>query len=262
MHKKKQFLYSSDSTTNTTQPVLGAKSTHNPLFEETSDRAIRAAHRRKRNSIMALTGLVCIGLSFLGYQKYQSHIHKEIAANFLKIENIYIEESKQFQEKNAKNPQSFMMVVPHVESLPKYIEFAKSHENHPLALHAQIKAISIMVESGQTQELEAPLDSAIRKSIKNPYLQLRLRKIKAGFLADQKKWEDSIKELEFIEKIPENPIVGEIKLQRARTLLAAGRKEDATALLKQLMEDPPTLSEMGGRSLATEAAIWLNYYQL
>jgi hypothetical protein len=118
------------------------------------------------------------------------------------------------------------------------------------------------VESGQTQELEAPLDSAIRKSIKNPYLQLRLRKIKAGFLADQKKWEDSIKELEFIEKIPENPIVGEIKLQRARTLLAAGRKEDATALLKQLMEDPPTLSEMGGRSLATEAAIWLNYYQL
>ena len=256
---KIKTLSSGDSST---FPELGGKSLRNPLFEETSDRAIRLAHRRKRTTVATIVGVIILIAGIFGFNKFQDLENKKIVTEFLKVETKYTEELKQFQEASSKNPTLQLTSPKHEKSLPLFVAFAKSFENHPLALQALLKVIAIKVDSGQTQDVLPFLDTAIQKSLKNNLIQIRLRKIRAGVLADQNNFDEAVKELVFTEKIPDNPITGELKLLRGRFLFAADKKEEAAKVFNELIQTPAADSDVGGRSLATEASLWLKYYQL
>lgn len=243
--------------------IVIPKSTRNPLFEETSDRAIRTAHRRKWTFFGTLGLLVGVAVGIWFWHAREQALVREMTTEYLAIEAAFGEEQQKFQDaqKAAGDKADFTKSPDHAASAQKFAEYARKYPEEPLGWQAALRASSLLIEQKKTKDAQDLLENVTRRTLKNNVAQARLRRTLAGVYADQGDYAKAISELEFAEKLPDNPVLDETRLLRAQFLYLAGRKDDAAKLLKELSASAG-LDATGARSVATEASLWLGYWGL
>lgn len=245
-------------------PFVVPKSTRNPLFEETSDRAIRTAHRRKW-TLVAAVGL-CIGaaVGIYAHHHAQEDAARSLTLSYLAIDAQFNDEQTKFQESlQAAGENADLSAEPdHSASAQKFAEFARAHSDNPLALQAALRASSLLIEAKKPQEALDLLELVSRRTLSNNIAQARLRRTLAGIHADSGNFDKALAELDFAIKLPDNPVLNETKLLRAQVLYLSGKKEEAATALRELAALPAVPAEMSGKSVATEASLWLGFWGL
>ncbi|MFZ9521389.1 MAG: YfgM family protein [Silvanigrellaceae bacterium] len=252
-----------DSSDTMQQGRVGAGTVKRPIFEETSERAIKAAHRRKWTMIATVALVVLIGAGLLGFSWYKGRQERALTQAYLEIDAIYQNENQAFEEKLKTDPK---LNTPdarpdHAGSTQKFEEFAKTYSKAPIGWQAALRASNNYIEQQKYAEAQALLEPLLIKTLKHVVFQVRVRKTLAGILAEQGQMDKALEELNFLEKLAENPIVADVKLMRAQILFKKGQKEDAANLLRELAADKSP-AEGSARSIASEAALWLGYWGL
>lgn len=260
-NRSRHTILSSDTLQ---QSGVAAGSMKRPVFEETSEKAIRAAHRRKWTMLGTIVLVVLIGAGLLTYSWSKSREERNLIQSFLEIDNLYQTENKTFEDKLRADPK---LNTPdarpdHTASTQKYTEFAKANVKHSIGWQAALRASGQLIEQQKFAEAQALLEPLLIKTLRHLVFQVRVRKTLAGVLAEQGQIDQAIGHLDFLEKLADNPLVPEVKLMRAQLLYKKGQKEDAGKILRELASDKSRASEGGARSVASEASLWLGYWGL
>ncbi|MEY3901000.1 MAG: hypothetical protein RL189_306 [Pseudomonadota bacterium] len=246
------------------QGSVASGASKRPIFEETSERAIRAAHRRKWTVIATVGIIVAIGTGLLIFSWQKGRQARALTQSFIEIDALYQGEIQAFEEKLKANPQ---LNTPdarpdHAGSTQKFAEFAKLNVKSPIGWHAALRASGQFIEQQKYAEAQALLEPLLIKTLKHVVFQVRVRKTLAGLLAEQGQIDQALEQLNFLEKLADNPMVPEVKLMRAQLLYSKGQKEEAAKLLRELSADKSNTAEGSARSVASEAALWLGYWGL
>lgn len=247
------------------QGGVAAGSMQRPIFEETSARAIQAAHRRKWTMVGFVALLLAIGSGLLVYSWQKNKAERLLVQSYVEIDALYVSENQAFEEKLKANPS---LNTPdarpdHAQSTKRFEEFAKSHAKSPLGWQAALRASSELIEQQKYAEAQALLEPLLIRTLKHVVVQVRVRKTLAGLMAEQGQFDQALDQLSFLEKLPDNPLVPEVRLMRAQLLYKKGQKDQAAQLLKELAADSKAaVGEGSARSVATEAALWLGYWGL
>lgn len=259
-----QPLLSDSPKASTPATFVAPRAASNPLFEETSLRAIKLAHRRKWTTVGTVLVLACSGVALLAYSKFSENADRKIAGSFLAIETEYAAELQKYQtQMQTLGDKAPVDLLPdHQVSMGKFAEFAKAHPNDPLAWQGALRAASFYVERRQPEEARTLLEGVARKTLKNAFIQTRVRRTLAGIYAEAGDTDKALAEIDFIEKLPENPIPAETKLFKARLLYAAGKKDAAATLLRELTANPEINADPSNRSVSVEASLWLGFWGL
>lgn len=256
----KRFL-SSDTVQ---QGGIATGSVKRPIFEETSERAIRAAHRRKWTVIATVGLVVAIGAGLLIFSWQKGRDERALTQSFLDIEAVYQGELQSFEDKLRADPK---LNTPdarpdHAASTQKFSEFAKAHVKSPLGWQAALRAANNLIEQQKYAEAQALLEPLLIKTLKHMVFQVRVRKTLAGLLAEQGQFDPALEQLNFLEKLADNPLVPEVRLMKAQVLYKKGQKDEAGKILRELAADKSTVAEGSSRSVASEASLWLGYWGL
>ncbi|MEN9826187.1 MAG: hypothetical protein RI953_1932 [Pseudomonadota bacterium] len=252
-----------DSSDTMQQGRVATGTMKRPIFEETSERAIKAAHRRKWTMIATIGLVLLLGAGLLGFSWYTARQERALTQAFLEIDSIYQTENQTFEEKLRLDPK---LNTPdarpdHTASTQKFEAFAKANDKSALGWQAALRAANFYIEQQKFAEAQALLEPLLIKTLKYVIFQVRVRKTLAGILAEQGQLDQAIEQLSFLEKLPDNPLVADVKLMRAQILFKKGQKEEAGKILRELAADK-TPAEGGARSVASEAALWLGYWGL
>lgn len=233
-------------------------------FEATSGRAIQLAQRRKWTLVGTLTAVLLGAAGFFAWHQVRESRDRSFSNEFLAVEQQYQQELESFQSKVdalPKEKQADAGEPDHSASAKRFEELAKKAPNHPLGWQAALRAAAALVEQGKGAEAAYLLELVLPGTRKSVLVQTRVRRTLANIYADLKEYDKAIGELSFIEKLPDAPGVEEAKLFRAQVLYLAGRKDEAKQLLVQLSQGGE-LGPLAERSIASEAALWLNYWGL
>jgi len=262
-HKPRAFALDSDKPTAT---IMLPKSARNPLFEETSERAIRTAHRRKWTLLASIGVVLGAAIGFWAFNKQQERTARSVAVEYVAIDTLYVDEQTKFQEslRAAGDAADYTKSADHTASAQRFAEFSRKYPSDPLGWQAALRAASAFIEAKKPKEAQELLENVERRTLKNNIAQARLRRTLAGIYADAGEFDKAIAELEFAEKLPDNPALEETKLLHAQILYLAGKKPEAAAMLRTLASSVSTegADASGGRSVATEAGLWLGYWGL
>lgn len=259
--RTRAHLFSSDTLQ---QGGVSAGSVKRPIFEETSEKAIRAAHRRKWTLLATLTAVVLVAAILLGYSWYTSRQQRLLTQSFLEIDSVYQEELRNFEEKLKADPKlnSVDARPDHSVSAQKFAEFAKANVKSALGWQAALRAATHYTDQQKYAEAQGLLEPLLIKTLNHMVFQVRVRKTLAGLLAEQGQLDQALEQLSFLEKLPDNPLVADVRLMRAQLLFKKGQKDEAGKLLRELAADKSTAAEGSSRSVASEAALWLSYWGL
>lgn len=247
------------------QGGVAAGSMQRPIFEETSAKAIKAAHRRKWTLVGSVAAVLAIGVALLVYSWQKSKAERQLTQSYLEIDALYVSENQAFEEKLKVDPKLNTpdARVEHTESTKKFEEFAKANVRSPLGWQAALRASNELIEQQKFTEAQALLEPLLIRTLKHVVVQVRVRKTLAGILAEQGQIDPALEQLSFLEKLPDNPMVPEVRLMRAQLLYKKGQKDQAAQLLKELAADTKAaVGEGSARSVATEAVLWLGYWGL
>ena len=240
------------------------KSIKNPLFEETSERAIRAAHRRKWTLVGTVIAALTVIVAAMSYARIDSNSERKLVSEYLAIDATYTAELEKFQtELQAAGANATPDMAPdHSGSTQKFADFAKKHPTDPLAWQAALKAATSNIEAKKYDEAAALLEPLAARTLQNDIIQTRVRRTLAGIYAQKGNFDKALAELNLVEKLANNPVPGETRLLKAQILYQAGKKEDAGKLLRELQQSGSVEGDFMGRSVSTEAGFWLGYWQL
>jgi len=247
------------------QGGVAASTMQRPIFEETSAKAIQAAHRRKWTLVGFVAVVLAIGTGLFVYSWQKSKAERLLVQSYLEIDALYVAENQAFEEKLKADPQ---LNTPdarpdHAPSTKKFEEFARANVKSPLGWQAALRASSELIEQQKYAEAQALLEPLLIRTLKHVVVQVRIRKTLAGLMAEQGQFDPALEQLSFLEKLPDNPMVPEVRLMRAQLLYKKGQKDQAAQLLKELAADSTAaVGEGSARSVATEAALWLGYWGL
>lgn len=253
------------SLDNLQQGGIAASSMQRPIFEETSAKAIREAHRRKWTLISFVVVFCAIGAGLLVYSWQKNRSERALIQTYLEIDAQFVSENQAFEEKLKADPK---LNTPdarpdHLASALKFEEFAKANVKSPLGWQAALRAANEFISLQKYAEAQALLEPLLIRTLKHVVVQVRVRKTLAGLLAEQGQIDSAIEQIVFLEKLPENPLVAEVRLMKAQLLYKKGDKEQAASILKELMADSKaSVGEGNARPVSTEAALWLGYWGL
>ena len=244
--------------------VIVPRSTKNPLFEETSERAIRAAHRRKWTLVGTVIAGISLVVAVMFYAQIDSKSERKIVTEYLAIDATYSAELEKFQaEMQAAGAKATPDMAPdHSGSSQKFAEFAKKYPADPLAWQAALKAATSNIEAKKFDDAAGLLEPLAARTLQNDIIQTRVRRTLAGIYAQKGNYDKALSELNLIEKLANNPVPGETRLFKAQVLFQAGKKEEAGKLLRELQQGGSSEGDFRGRSVSTEAGLWLGYWQL
>lgn len=259
--RARTHLFSSDTIQ---QGRVASAAGKRPIFEETSERAIRAAHRRKWTMIGTVTLVVLIGAGLLTYSWQKSRTERTLTQSFLEIEAVYQAEIQSFEDKLRADPK---LNTPdarpdHSGSSKKFEEFAKANANKPIGWQSALRAANTYIEQQKFAEAQALLEPLLIKTLKHIVFQVRVRKTLAGLMAEQGQLDPALEQLNFLEKLPENPLLAEVRLMQAQLLYKKGQKEEAGKILRDLAANNSAAAEGSARSVASEASLWLGFWGL
>jgi predicted negative regulator of RcsB-dependent stress response len=254
-------FFSSDTLQQGRVAASGGK---RPIFEETSERAIRAAHRRKWTVVGTVVLVVGAGAGLLTYSWSKSRAERVVTQSYIDIETVHKDEIKAFEEKVKADPK---LNTPdarpdHSGSAKKFEDFAKAHPNSALGWNAALRAANTFIEQQKYAEAQALLEPLLIKTLRHVVFQVRVRKTIAGLLAEQGKIEPALEQLSFLEKLSDNPLLSEVRLMQAQLLYKKGDKEQAGKILRELAANKSTAAEGNARSVASEASLWLGFWGL
>ncbi|MEY4064145.1 MAG: hypothetical protein RIR26_353 [Pseudomonadota bacterium] len=247
------------------QSGLTAGTMKRPIFEETSAKAIRAAHRRKWTMVTTVALVCMVAAALLGFSWHRNRVERALVEEYLAIDSLYTTEKQSFEDKLRAEPK---LNTPdarpdHGPSAKKFEEFAKANVASPLGWQAALRASSEYIEVQKFAEAQSLLEPLLIRTLKHVVVQVRVRKTIAGLLAEQGQFDPALEQLAFLEKLADNPLVPEVRLLKAQILYKKGQKEDAGKLLKELAADTKAaVGEGSSRSVATEASLWLGYWGL
>ncbi len=234
------------------------------VYDETALRAIRAAHRRKWTTIAAVVAVVAMGVGVFAYSHYSKSRDDALVSGYLQVDKMFSTEQESFisaMQKPGADPAKIGK-PDHMASAKKFEEFARANSFQPLAWVAGLRAASEYIEKGQSDSAISLLELVASRTMKHPLIQVRARRTLAGLYADKSDFAKALSELEIVEKIPDNPVLSECRLFKAKVFYLSGNKEAAAKLLKEL-SNSPDLSPSGDRSsVANEAALWLGHWGL
>lgn len=236
-----------------------------PIFEETSGKAIQAAHRRKWTLVVTVGLVVGVIVALLVYSNRKTAAEDALVQQYLEIDSKFFSENQAFEEKMKANPASFSPTArpDHTESTKGFAEYAKANVKTTLGWHAALRASAELIEQQKFAEAQSLLDPLLIRTLTHVVFQVRVRKTLAGLLAEQGKFDEAIEHLNFLEKYADNPLIPEVRLTRAQFLYKKGDKESAAQLLKELAADgAAAIGEGNTQSVATEASLWLGYWGL
>jgi predicted negative regulator of RcsB-dependent stress response len=247
------------------QSGLAAGSMKRPIFEETSAKAIRAAHRRKWTMVASVTLVCLVAAALLTFSWRKNRADRVLVQEYLEIDALYTAERQSFEDKLRADPK---LNTPdarpdHSPSAKKFEDFAKANVASPLGWQAALRAANEYIETEKFAEAQSLLEPLLIRTLKHVVVQVRVRKTIAGLLAEQGQFDPALEQLAFLEKLTDNPLVPEVRLMKAQILYKKGQKEEAAKLLKELASDTKAaVGEGSARSVATEASLWLGYWGL
>ncbi len=247
------------------QGGVAAGSMQRPIFEETSAKAIQAAHRRKWTMVGFVVVLLAVASGLLVYSWQKSKAERQLIQSYVEIDALYVSENQAFEDKLKTSPDlnTFDARPDHSQSTKKFEEFAKANVKTSLGWQAALRASSELIEQQKYAEAQALLEPLLIRTLKHVVVQVRVRKTLAGLMAEQGQFDQALEQLSFLEKLPDNPMVPEVRLMRAQLLYKKGEKDQAAQLLKELASDSSAaVGEGSARSVATEASLWLGYWGL
>lgn len=250
---------------NVQQGGVAANSMQRPIFEETSAKAIRAAHRRKWTMLGTVALVVAIAAGLLVYSWQKNKAERTLIQSYLEIDALYLSENQAFEEKLRADPK---LNTPearpdHTGSTQKFQEFARAHSKSPMGWQAALRASNELIEGQKYAEAQALLEPLLIRTLKHVVVQVRVRKTLAGLLAEQGQFDPALEQLAFLEKLPDNPMVPEVKLMKGQILYKKGQKDQAAQVLKELAADSKAaVGEGTTRAVATEASLWLGFWGL
>lgn len=233
-------------------------------YDDTALNAIRAANRRKWTTIITLVVLVVIGVAIFAYSKVSKSRQDALVTAYIQAERLYNSEQENYiseMQKPGADPQK-LGKPDHMPSAQKFEEFARANSSHSLAWVAAFRAASEFIDKGKADSAISLLELVANRTMKHSLVQVRSRRTLAGLYADKNDYVKALAELDILEKIPNNPILSESRLFKAKVLYLAGKKEEAAKLLKELANSTD-ITSMGDRSsVANEASLWLGYWGL
>jgi len=151
----------------------------------------------------------------------------------------------------------------------KLLDFYEQHPVHPLGTQAGLRAIKLLVELENYPKAMEILEALIPQTRKHLVMQVQLRRTLAGLYGEQGQWEKALAQLEFLEQLPDNPILDENMLMKARVLLQLQRKSEAAAVLDTLQQKVPAANQApkSFRDFTTvptsvQATLWKDYLNL
>ena len=256
------------TTDKTSATLVIPKSARNPLFDETSERAIRKAHQRKWTTLGSFGLILAIGVAAFLLQQNRKSSERTLTNEYLMADALFTSEQEKHQEalKAEGDKADFTKTADHSASGEKFAAFAKAYPNSGLGTQAALRAANIFIEAKKTDEAIDLIQIAINKTLKNNIAQAKLRKTLAGLYAEKKDYAKALAELDFAIKLPDNPVLNETKLQKAQVLYLNGKKEETATLLKELAALGGGFSLPGvtdnEEGVANEAALWLGYWGL
>lgn len=240
---------------------FGASKT--PIYDETTAKALRLAHRRKWTMIGSLVLLAAIAIGVIVFNNISSSRAKESAKEFLAIEADFVAATQKFQETLQANPQTAAEARPDYTAVAqRFHDFANRNVDKPLGWQAALRASAIYLDTGKTKEARELLEQVEKRTLKSSLIQVKVRRALAGIYADAKEYDKALAELDFAEKLPDNPGLSEIKLFKGQVLYLAGKKEDAARVLKEIAGDPTALLDPNAKAASSEAAMWIGYWGL
>ncbi len=244
--------------------VLLSESANGVRYDDTALNAIKAAHRRKWTTIFTLVALVALGVGVYVYSHVSKSREDALITAYLQADKMFTTEQESYiAEMQKPGADPAMIGKPnHLPSAKKFEEFARKYPAHNLGWLAAFRAASEYIEKKQTHNAIALLEMISSRTMKHQLIQVRARRTLAGLYADKADYTKALAELDILEKIPDNPVLAENRLFKAKVFFLAGRKDDAAKILKELAANSD-LSTMGDRSTtATEAALWLGHWGL
>lgn len=243
---------------------FGFKTSKDAIYEESAGRAIRLANRRKWTAIGALVILALVIIGGFAFNRTRTSAEKDVVKSYLSIDAEFMAEAQKFQEKvQAAKPEEIENMTPDFSaSAEKFAAFAKENEAHPLGWQASFKAANIFLEAKKVDDALSVLEPLVKRTMGNALLQLKIRRALAGIYAEKKEYEKALAELDFIEKLPDNPAINEIKLFKAQVLYLSGNKEEAAKKLKELSDNALLAFDPSAKAISSEASMWLGYWGL
>lgn len=236
-------------------------------FDRGTTRALQEV-RRKRITLLTTVSVIILLLGgYFAYHTRETRKEKELVAQYSAIEQEYQQQTRNFFEQMQKLPQNLAFsITPNYDVVAdKFAAFAKKYPKHPYGQLAAIKAASVYSEKTKTKEALELLEPLAKANLSNTPFQLKVRQSLAGLYAQDKNYEKAIKELEYCEKLKDNPIVDEIRLTRAQYLYLAGKTKEAGELLADLSKSTAGGSQNpfgGDSSVGQKAREWKNYWGL
>jgi predicted negative regulator of RcsB-dependent stress response len=246
----------------TTSTLSSVEAMSGVRFDDSSLKAIRAAHRRKWTSIGAVTAVAAVGVGVFVYSKLARERQNELVTQFIQAEMKQESIQELFQkEMEGKNPAEIK--DPDFSSSTKlYEKFFWDNSSEPIAWVAGLRAASAQMDKGEFDAAAKILNEVLPHTLKFATLQVRVRRSLASIHAEKGDYKKALAELDILEKIPDNPILDENKLFRAKVLYLSGEKEKAGAILKDLAKTAETAAFGDRSSVASEARLWLGYWGL
>lgn len=241
----------------------GSFSLKGAVFEESSARAIKLAHRRKWTALGTIFALILIGVGALIYHNVTTNRERDLVREFLAIEGEFTAESERFQQKVQSAGAAAADLTPEYGPIAdKFAAFGKEHVNKAVGWQASIRAANIYLSNKKIDEARQLLEPLVKRTLSYNLMQIKIRRALAGIYAEQKNFDKALAELDYLEKLPDNPSLNEIKLFKAQVLYMADKKEEAAKRLRELSDNALAGFDPSARSTASEAAMWLGYWGL
>jgi tetratricopeptide (TPR) repeat protein len=246
------------------------KSTRNPLFDQTSEKAIRVAHRRKWTSLVTLLTVLGTSIGLYFWTQARKNSERELTKEFISIQAEFDKEQEAFQDtqKAAGKDADFSKSPDHTATAQKFFEFAKKHNDGNLGVQAALRASSAFIEKKDWDKAIELINDVARKTLSNTVAQSKLKMVLAKVYFEKGELPKALAELDYAVKLKDNPILDETKLLKAQVLYFNNQKKEAAELLRELANSPSmSLPELmgggGGESqIASEAAMWLGHWGL
>lgn len=231
-------------------------------FEETSYRAIRLAQRRK----WTLIGSIALALGVLvfilvNYQVKQSKTN-ELTNHLMLAENVFSQELEAFQTGFQNLPEQqkldYLKKKPvHDNSAPLFKALYEKSPNHPVGFQAGLRYASILLEGEQWTQATEVLETLKSHLPSFAIAQSQVRRALAGAYAKTNDFEKALIEMEFLEKLPRNPLLHQHKLFKSEILYLAGKKELAKQSLIDIANNPVVETQ-----IREQAKLWLSFWGL
>jgi len=214
-------------------------------LDETSAKAFRAAKLRYLFivcTVLFIT-LVCIGVFI--YQNKQKKSLAKLAQEYAHIESLYYQENQQTLKTSSASEQN--QIIDHAKSIALFRQFAWSNARNSYGWQAAIRTVNYDINNGNIQAPKELLQRIIENSYNFPLIQIKFGLALSSIYVNEGNYDDALQQIEYLEKIPKNPIEEEVKLFHAQVLYKFNKKEEASDILKNLDSD--------------KAKIWLGYIE-